>query len=257
MSEQSMPTGFGAFCWNQLNTPDPARSRAFYEGLLDWHIQEQSLGDMAMQVILRGNDMIGDLMVMPEGLKAPSHWLSYVWVQDIDSVVSKAIQLGAQLQLPITEIPEVGRIAVFLDPRGCQLGVYASGADPSLPQPGGPGTFCWYECATREVATERNFYGELFGWTAQESPMPGGFIYTLLHRGSEQVAGMMPMEGDIWAGIPDHWMPYVAVADLEATLARLPGLNGELCVPATDIGIGRFAVIKDPLGAAISLFQGA
>lgn len=257
MSEQPMPTGFGAFCWNQLNTPDPARSRAFYEGLLDWRIQAHNLGGMDMHVILRGEEMIGDLTVMPEGLQAPSHWLSYVWVQDIEAVVAKAAGLGAKVLLPVTEIPEVGRIAVFQDPRGCQLGVYTSAADPSAPQASGPGSFCWYECATREVAAESAFYGEIFGWTAQASPMPGGFTYTLLHRGSEQVAGMMPMEGDIWAGIPDHWMPYVAVTDLEATLARLPGLGGDLCVPATDIGIGRFAVIKDPLGAPISLFQGA
>lgn len=90
-----------------------------------------------------------------------------------------------------------------------------------------------------------------------EPSMPAGFTYTLLHRGPDQVAGMMAMDGDSWTGVPEHWMPYVGVADIEATVARVPALGGELCVPVTDIGIGRFAVVTDPLGAVISVFQGA
>jgi predicted enzyme related to lactoylglutathione lyase len=67
----------------------------------------------------------------------------------------------------------------------------------------------------------------------------------------------MAMEGESWGEIPDHWMAYVAVADIEATAAKVEGLGGKVCVPVTDIGIGRFAVINDPVGAYLSVFQGA
>jgi hypothetical protein len=151
----------------------------------------------------------------------------------------------------------VGRIAVFADPKGAILGVYATDREPGSPQPIGPGTFCWYECVNRDLEGELAFYADLFGWTATELPMEGGHRYYLQHRGTDQVAGMMAMDGDSWDGIPDHWMTYVAVADIEATVARVVPLGGAVCVPVTDITIGRFAVLRDPVGATLSVFQGA
>lgn len=257
MSEKPMPTGYGAFCWNQLNTPDLTASKAFYEGLLGWQILEEAMGGMPMHVITTGTAMVGDVMPLPEEVKTPAHWLSYVWVQDIDRVVARAQALGATVILPVTEIPEVGRIAVFADPRGAMVGVYASAHDPASPQPSGPGTFCWFECATRDLEGLKAFYGDIFGWTAKTETMSGNMQYTLLHRGEDQVAGLMAMEGESWGEIPDHWMAYVAVADIEATVAKVEGLGGVVCVPVTDIGIGRFAVINDPVGAYLSVFQGA
>ncbi len=257
MPTPTMPTGYGAFCWNQLNTPDVTASKAFYEGLLGWRIVEENVGGVPMHLLFSGDTCVGDLMAMPEGLEAPSHWLSYVWVQDLDAVVARAADKGATIHLPITEIPEVGRIAVFADPSGAVLGVYASEHPVGDPQPMAPGTFCWYECMTRNLDGAKAFYADLFGWTSSPMPMDGGFTYHLQHRGTDQVAGMMAMEGDLWNGIPDHWMAYVAVEDIEATVAKVEGLGGTVCVPVTDIQIGRFAVIQDAVGATVSLFQGA
>lgn len=257
MSEPTMPSGFGSFCWNQLNTPDPAASRAFYTGLFGWAFVEERLGGRPVTLISAGERVVGDLERMPEGLKAPSHWLSYVWVADLDAAAAKAVAMGGKLCLPPTEIPEVGRIAVMQDPAGASLGLYASGHPSAGPQPILPGTFCWYECVNRDVPKELAFYGELFGWTSALHPVPGGHPYHLLSRGADQVAGMMPMQGPEWEGIPDHWMAYVAVADIEATVARVLPLGGKVLVPVMDITIGRFAVLMDPLGAALSVFQGA
>jgi len=256
MADPSMPTGYGAFCWNQLNTPDVAASKAFYEGLFGWQIVEESVGGMPMHVIFAGTTTVGDMMAMPPEVKAPSHWLSYVWVKDIQEAVAKAAARGARIFVPVTEIPEVGRIAVFADPKGAVLGVYATDREPGSPQPIEPGTFCWYECMSRDIEAEKAFYADLFGWTSAAQSMEGGFVYHLQHRGEDQVAGMMAMDGEGWEGIPDHWTAYVAVADIEATVAKVAPLGGAVCVPVTDIHIGRFAVIQDAVGAVISLFQG-
>lgn len=257
MADQCMPTGYGAFCWNQLNTPDVAASKAFYEGLFGWQILEETVGGLAMHVISNDKVVVGDLMAMPSEVQAPSHWLSYVWVQDIQAVVAKAVARGARIFVPVTEIPEVGRIAVFADPKGAVLGVYGTDREPGEAQPAGAGSFCWYECTTRDVEAEKAFYGDLFGWKSVAETMAGGFTYHLQHRGAEQVAGIMPMDGECWDGIPDNWTAYVAVADIVATVATAEALGGTICVPVTDIQIGRFAVLQDPVGAIFSVFQGA
>ena len=52
-------------------------------------------------------------------------------------------------------------------------------------------------------------------------------------------------------------MYVVMIASECAPVAKVGGLGGKVCVPVTDIGIGRFAVINDPVGAYLSVFQGA
>ena len=34
-----------------------------------------------------------------------------------------------------------------------------------------PGNFCWFELATSDQTAAKKFYGELFGWTANDAPM--------------------------------------------------------------------------------------
>ena len=42
-----------------------------------------------------------------------------------------------------------------------------------------PGSFCWADLATNDVAAAKHFYAEMFGWTSVDVPMPDG-TYTLL-----------------------------------------------------------------------------
>jgi predicted enzyme related to lactoylglutathione lyase len=48
-------------------------------------------------------------------------------------------------------------------------------------------------------------------------------------------------------------MSYVAVADVDACARRVTELGGKVCVPPTDISVGRFAVVNDPGGATFSI----
>jgi predicted enzyme related to lactoylglutathione lyase len=101
-------------------------------------------------------------------------------------------------------------------------------SEPTMPT--GYRAFCWNQLNTPDVAASKAFYAELFGWTSTAQATDGGFVYHLQHRGTDQVAGMMAM---------------------------VAPLGGVVCVPVTDIQIGRFAVLRDPVGATLSVFQGA
>ena len=57
---------------------------------------------------------------------------------------------------------------------------------------------------------------------------------------------------------PPLWVPYVAVADCDATAAQVPALGGRLIVPPTDIPqVGRFAVLLDPQQACVAFITAA
>ena len=125
--------------------------------------------------------------------------------------------------------------------------------------PGGPGTFCWNELMTRDVAGARAFYGSLFGWKAQEMDMGPAGTYTLWMRGKDQAGGCMAMPSALAAsGARPTWNGYVQVDDVDATARKAASLGAKVCHGPVDIpGIGRFAALTDPQGADICVFKPA
>jgi predicted enzyme related to lactoylglutathione lyase len=111
--------------------------------------------------------------------------------------------------------------------------------------------FCWNELATSDTAAAGRFYTELFGWTAHAQPF-GPHTYTIFRQDGKDIGGMLQMMPE-WGQMPSHWMAYVAVPDVDACARRVTELGGKVCVPPTDISVGRFAVVKDQTGATFSI----
>jgi hypothetical protein len=115
-----------------------------------------------------------------------------------------------------------------------------------------PGRFVWHDLMTTDAQKSQAFYASLFDWQIQEVPMQG-FTYRMIIAGPGPIGGIVE-EKNIPAS---HWMPYLAVPDVDAAAAKLGKLGGSVCVPPTDIPeTGRFAVVGDPQGAYFSLYKG-
>ena len=115
------------------------------------------------------------------------------------------------------------------------------------------GAFCWNELSTTNVEAAKSFYTELLGWTLKESNVAGMTYNEIVVGGGQHVGGIFQM-GAEFGSAPSHWMPYVAVEDVDASAKRVEELGGKVCVPPTDIpNTGRFCVINDPTGATLSL----
>jgi predicted enzyme related to lactoylglutathione lyase len=114
------------------------------------------------------------------------------------------------------------------------------------------GTFCWVDLGTTDVTGAKGFYGGLFGWEFEERPAGDGEAYTLCRLRGRDVAGIHhhdPAEGVGWASS-------IAVDELEATTERARKLGAAvLAEPFEVAGAGRTAVLRDPAGAVVSLWQ--
>lgn len=55
---------------------------------------------------------------------APSSWLAYVIVDDINASTALAKSLGAQVVTDVTEIPGMGWFSIIVDPTGAALGLW-------------------------------------------------------------------------------------------------------------------------------------
>lgn len=118
------------------------------------------------------------------------------------------------------------------------------------------GRFVWYELMTTDTAAAKAFYGEVVGWGAQDSGMPG-MDYSLFTAGDAQVGGLMDLPKEAREmGMPPMWMGYVAVDDVDAGARKAKRLGGSVHVEPQDIpGVGRFAIVADPQGASFALYK--
>ncbi|WP_299809323.1 VOC family protein [uncultured Roseibium sp.] len=111
------------------------------------------------------------------------------------------------------------------------------------------GTFYWNELMTRDTRKAREFYGNTLGWAFSEMPMEEDF-YILANLGERPVAGIFPMSGPQFEGVPEHWMSYIAVDNIDERLELAAAHGGEVIRPPFDVpGIGRIAILKDSGGA--------
>jgi len=115
--------------------------------------------------------------------------------------------------------------------------------------------FCWYELVTTNPKAATTFYKSVFGWTAKDAGQ-SGMDYTLLSAKEHMIAGLMAINEEMkQRNVPPCWTGYVAVPDTDAYVKKVVAAGGKLHRPAADIpGVGRFALVTDPHGAAFFLF---
>jgi predicted enzyme related to lactoylglutathione lyase len=107
----------------ELGTTDPAKAKAFYGKLFDWTLEDVPVGDSTYTMIKVGNGTGGGLMKHPAP-GAPSAWLAYVQVDDVDAATKKAKSLGATVMKETTEVMGAGWFSVIVDPTGAALGLW-------------------------------------------------------------------------------------------------------------------------------------
>lgn len=118
----------GEFCWNELMTSDVTKSKQFYQSLFGWQTEEHDMGHATYTMIKRNNKDIGGMMAIPLGYEGqmPPHWMSYVYVQDVEKTCKKAESLGAEIKKPPMDIGDFGRLAVIMDPTGAHIAIWQS-----------------------------------------------------------------------------------------------------------------------------------
>jgi uncharacterized protein len=122
-----------------------------------------------------------------------------------------------------------------------------------------PGTFSWAELATSDAPAAKEFYTSLFGWGLEESPFGDGKddIYSRLQVAGKDVGALYPMKAEQrQQGVPPNWMPYVTVAKADDAAAKAKSLGGTVLMEPFDVmSYGRMAVIQDPTGGVLSIWE--
>lgn len=114
----------GSLCWTELMTNDAGKAESFYKGLLPWSSETMPMPTGNYTVFKRGDAFAAGMMkIQPEMGPIPAHWLSYFAVEDCDVSAARTKDLGGKVEVPPTNVPNVGRFAVLQDPQGAYFGI--------------------------------------------------------------------------------------------------------------------------------------
>ncbi len=240
--------GVGDFCWINVLTPDPDKSRAFFSTLLKWtYVAMPSTGH---RILVRGKDIGGIFNTIsprtPEGANPGIGVM--IKSGSADKAVARVKTLGGTA-MPAFDVGIAGRMAVCFDPNGAEFDIWEpksmEGFQVDSTHHGAPS---WFEISTPNVPRDREFYSALFGWTATEFPM-GSVKYTAFSRGREApIAGMLvrpPAKGLIRA----QWGVYFTVQNVNETAKLAELMRAQIHLPPQDFpGVGRFCYIRSPEG---------
>ena len=105
------------------------------------------------------------------------------------------------------------------------------------------------EFPSEDVDRAQRFWSGLFGWSFQDSGMPG-IDYRMTRTGDSQGGGLY--QSDDRSG---HLIVYFDTDDIDASIEKVRGNGGEADDKQPIPGVGWFAAAKDPDGNEFSLFQ--
>ncbi|MEU9368104.1 VOC family protein [Streptomyces avermitilis] len=251
----------GAPNWLDVGTPDIDGATSFYGGLFGWEFQSAGPDAGGYGFFqLSGKTAAGGMQTTPE--QGPPSWTVYFQSPDAEATAKAAEQAGGRVLLPPMDVMGQGHMAILADQAGVPFGIWQPGRNKGLEVAGDPGSLCWIELYTPDIARAAAFYDRVFGWETSAGSFPGG-TYTCINpagTGPEAMfGGAVPLQDDpTEAESGAYWLPYFEVEDTDATVAEAQGLGGKVRMPATDLeGVGRMAKLTDPYGARFAVIKSA
>jgi uncharacterized protein len=246
----------GTFSWVDLTTTDQAAARAFYGALFGWEADDMPAGEGIVYSMMKaGVAHVAAISSQPQAQReagVPPTWNSYVTVASADQTAAKAAELGATVHAQPFDVFDAGRMAVIQDPQGAWFMVWEPKRHIGAGLVNAPGALVWNELATNDLDGATAFYAGLFGWEIAQFP-GSEQTYLAIKNGEASNGGIREAEP---SGVPPHWLVYFGVDDLDAALRRVQDLGGTLHAGPIDIQMARIAIVADPQGAVLALYDG-
>ena len=114
------------------------------------------------------------------------------------------------------------------------------------------GQFHWNELLARDIEGAKAFYEKTIGWSWQPMAMADGATYWVAMLDGQPVAGMYPIDRPEFSGVPECWMSYLAVDNVDERVKLAVAAGAKLMKPIFDIpDVGRIAILTEPGGAGV------
>jgi uncharacterized protein len=118
-------SGAGAYGWSELSTTDIDKALPFYKDVLGWEARRSPMpsGPDYIEFQVDGESVAGGWAMDPAQMAgAPSRWMVYFLVDDVDAAFRTAIDNGAH-EVNAPQSYPGGTFAIVTDPQGAPFGL--------------------------------------------------------------------------------------------------------------------------------------
>ncbi len=119
--------------------------------------------------------------------------------------------------------------------------------------------FVWADLSTYDTEEAKQFYKGVFGWSFYNGGGGSSEDYFIARKKGSYFAGLYVLPEEFQRNnFPHFWMPYIHVEDISKTVEIAQGFEGtRIEVPPMTFKDGsQIALIRDPLGAGFTIYQG-
>ncbi len=118
------------------------------------------------------------------------------------------------------------------------------------------GRIGWIDLTVPDAEGVRDFYARVAGWRFAPVDMGDYADFVMLPSNSDEPVGGVCHARGPNADLPAAWLVYITVDNLDAAVAEATSSGGSLISESGGPeGEPRFAVLRDPAGAAFALMQ--
>jgi uncharacterized protein len=246
----------GRFAWYELATTDMKSAKAFYGDVLGWGTQDVPASGASYTLFTAGGAAVSGLMELPKeattsGLR-PS-WLGYVGVDDVNAATNRIEELGGAVHVPPTEIPNVSRFSIAVDPQKATIALlkWLNGDQQQPAELNAPGRVGWHELLAADWEQAFAFYRELFSWQKAQTDTGAVGTYQLFSAAGETIGGMYTKPA--MEPVP-FWLYYFNVGDIDVAMKRVKAGGGTILDGPIEVPGSRWiARCTDPQAAIFAL----
>ncbi|MCL6298000.1 VOC family protein [Streptomyces kronopolitis] len=241
----------GAPCLVELGTSDVDAAKEYYRQVFGWRAETDPRPEAGGYTMLYLDDAPVAALAPLYMSGQPTAWTVSFATRDADALAAAVTEAGGQQLMGPMDVFDLGRFAVLCDPEGAMFSIWQARSFAGAGVLNAPGSLGWVELATRDAEGAKDFYTRIFGWTVGTHA-----DYPQWGLDGADFGGLTALDEFYPDDVRAHWLPYFAVADVDATAARAAESGGMLLVPPTDVPAGpRVAVIRDPQGGSFGIHR--
>jgi len=122
--------GEGSIHWTELHSTDLDADLAWLKSTFGYTTEVMEMPEGPYHLLKSGETMAGGAMAQ-QADGAPSMWLTWVKLAEVDAAVERASQHGGKVIAPAFDVPNIGHMAILADPTGGVFGVITPAAPAS------------------------------------------------------------------------------------------------------------------------------
>ena len=254
MPVKSEPWAEGTPAWVDVMVSDLNRSKEFYGQVSAGSSRRARPSSGATRRLVSGAMRSPAWVRCRARIRPPPAWTTYLASDALDATLAKITEAGGQVFVPAMEIGDFGGMAVVADPTGAVFGLWKSGTHTGFDLFNDPGAVVWNEGMVGDLEAARHVLRRRLRLHLRAGR--GG--HAVRHGVAERPAGVRLGSIELAGpGIPPHWRTYFAVADADATCAKVNELGGHVVAEPWATPFGKMAAVSGPDDEVFLLNEGA